>query len=216
MLKVVEAAMLTVKAAKEARAVNIKGKAFCMSAQNVMAGKVEMEAMVWAMRASMAKAVEGCREEERTLISFTLSLSLRRFSLQRSLAAFLVRFAGGDVKVKEEDIVSRDGEVAVMLSREAMVTFEKEGPQAVASISLPLYTKGRGGAESCVASSLAMPPSASCTRLGSFRWPGAFLACKKEQEQLGVAVADGRWTVALFPHAPEMLSSTPGQAPGKS
>jgi hypothetical protein len=96
-----------------------------MSAQNVMAGKVEMEAMVWAMRAAMAKAVEGCRAEERTLISFTLSLSLRRFSLQCRLAAFLVRFAGGDVKVKEEDIVSRDGEVAVMLLREAMVTFEK-------------------------------------------------------------------------------------------
>jgi hypothetical protein len=57
-----------------------------MSAQNVMAGKVEMEAMVWAMRAAMAKAVEGCRKEERTLISFTLSLSLRRFTVACSVA----------------------------------------------------------------------------------------------------------------------------------
>jgi hypothetical protein len=57
-----------------------------MSAQNVMAGQLEMEGMVWAMRAAMAKAVEGCKEEERTLISFTLSLSLRRFTVACSVA----------------------------------------------------------------------------------------------------------------------------------
>jgi hypothetical protein len=47
-----------------------------MSAQDAMVAREEMEATLWMTRAVQAKAVEGCREEERGLGSRLHSYSL--------------------------------------------------------------------------------------------------------------------------------------------